>query len=104
MKKMPKERRKQMIFDYLRGLKNPVTAEHVGEKFKITKRRADQLLVELAADDLVIKTKGYKQQEVTWKKTMVICFAVKDEYRTYKKREPKVTRSWHDPFGLGTRT
>ena len=43
-------------------------------------------------------------QEVTWKKTMVICFAVKDEYRTYKKREPKVARAWHDPFGIGART
>jgi hypothetical protein len=97
---MPKERRKQMIFDYLRGLKNPVTAEHVGEKFKITKRRADQLLVELAGDDLVVKTKGPKQH---WKRTMVSCFAVKDKYRTYKKREPKVVRAWHDPFGLGVR-
>ena len=101
---MPKELRKQMIFDYLRGLKNPVTAEHVGEKFKITARRAGQLLVELAGDDLVVKTKGPKQQDVTWKRTMVICFAVKDEYRIYKKREPKVARAWHDPFGLGTRT
>ena len=103
MIRMSKEKRKQLIFDYLRGLKNPITAEHIGEKFKITARRADQLLVELAGDDLVVKTKGPKQQDVTWKQTMVACFAVKDEYRTYKKREPKVVRAWHDPFGLGVR-
>ena len=42
---MPKERRKQLIFDYLRGLKNPVTAEHVGEKFKI--KEAAELLMEV---------------------------------------------------------
>ena len=23
--------------------------------------------------------------------------------RQYKKREPKVARAWHDPFGLGVR-
>ena len=41
MKKMPKERRKQMIFDYLKGLKNPVTAEHIAEKLNVTAKRAD---------------------------------------------------------------
>ena len=103
VKIMSKEKRKQLIFDYLRGLKHPVAAKHIGEKFRITARRAGQLLVELAGDDLVVKTKGPKRQDVTWKQTMVSCFAVKDAYRAYKKREPEVVRARHDPFGLGVR-
>lgn len=99
MIKLPKVQRKKMIFDYLRDLKNPVTAEHVGEKFKITARRAGQLLDELVIDDLVVKSKSDKQH---WKKTTVNCYAVKDEHRTYKKREPKVIRTWHNPFNLKT--
>ena len=104
MKKMPKERRRQMIFDYLKGLKNPVTAEHIAEKLNVTAKRADQLLTEMAEDDLVVKSKGYKQNTVLWKKTIINYFAVKEEHNIYKKREPKVVRAWHDPFGLGTRT
>jgi predicted transcriptional regulator len=98
---MRKELRKKLIFDYLKGLKNPVTACAIGEKFDMTAKRADQLLTELAEDDLVVKSKGYKQH---WKKTIISYFTVKDEYNTYKKREPKVVRAWHDPFGIGART
>jgi predicted transcriptional regulator len=104
VKKMPKERRKQVIFDYLKGLKNPVTAEHIAEKLNVTAKRADQLLTEMAEDDLVVKSKGYKQSTVLWKKTIINYFAVKEEHNTYKKREPKVARAWHDPFGIGART
>ena len=56
--KMLKEERKKLIFDYLKGLKNPVNAWHLAEKFDITTKRVDQLMSELAADDLVVKTKG----------------------------------------------
>jgi len=99
-RKMLRSESKKMIFDYLKGLKNPVTARHIGEKFDMTARRADQLLTEMAADDLVIKSKGYKQQTVLWKKTIINYFAVKEEYSTFKKREPKVARQWHNPFGI----
>ena len=44
--KMNKEKRKQMIFDYLKKLKNPVNAWTIGEKFEFTAKRAGQLLDE----------------------------------------------------------
>jgi hypothetical protein len=102
--KMLKEKRKQMIFDYLKKLKNPVNAWTIGEKFDFTATRAGQLLDEMAADDMVIKSKGFKEQSIPWKKTIVNYYEVKEEHKTYQARKPKVPRSWHDPFGLGART
>ena len=49
-----------MIFDYLKGLKNPVNAWHLAAKFDMTTKRIDQLMTELAGDDLIVKSKGIK--------------------------------------------
>ena len=101
--KMLKERRKEMIFKYLKGLKNPVNAWTIAEKFDLTARRASQLLDEMAEDDLVVKTKKYKEQTVVWKRTIVNYFEVKEELKAYQVRKPKVPMNWHNPFGLGVR-
>jgi hypothetical protein len=98
--KMFKETRKKMIFDYLKGLKNPVNAWHLSEKFDITTKRVDQLMSELAADDLVVKSKGIKDIDIPWKKTFVNYFEVKEEYKTFKPRKPKQKVLWHNPFGI----
>jgi predicted transcriptional regulator len=101
--KMLKERRKEMIFKYLKGLKNPVNAWTIAEKFDLTARRAGQLLDEMAEDDLVVKTKKHKEQTIAWKRTIVNYFEVKDEFKSYQVRKPKVSMNWHNPFGLGVR-
>ena len=102
--KMLKEKRKQMIFDYLKKLKNPVNAWTIGEKFDFTAKRAGQLLDEMAADDMVVKSKGFKEQSISWKKTIVNYYEVKEEHKTYQARKPKVPMNWHNPFGIGART
>lgn len=101
--KMLKERRKEMIFLYLKGLKNPVNAWTIAEKFDLTARRASQLLDEMAEDDLVVKTKKYKEQTVVWKRTIVNYYEVKEELKAYQVRKSKVPMNWHNPFGLGVR-
>lgn len=98
--KMPKETRKQVIFNYLKDLKNPVNGWHLAEKFNITTKRVDQLMTELAEDDLIVKTKGLKDVDVPWKKVMVNYFEVKEEYKTFKPRKPKQKFLWHNPFGI----
>ena len=100
---MTKERRKEMLFKYLKGLKKPVNTWHLAEKFGLTNKRIDQLMTELAGDDLIVKTKGIKDIDVPWKRTMVNYFEVKDEYKTYQARKQKVPMNWHNPFGLGAR-
>jgi len=92
-----------MIFTYLKGLKNPVNAWTIAEKFDLTARRVSQLLDEMAEDDLVVKTKKYKEQTVVWKRTIVNYFEVKDELKAYQVRKPKAPMNWHNPFGLGVR-
>ena len=69
--KMNKEKRKQMIYDYLKKLKNPVNAWTIGEKFEFTAKRAGQLLDEMASDDMVVKSKGFKEQTIPWKKNIL---------------------------------
>jgi predicted transcriptional regulator len=98
--KMFKETRKKMIFDYLKGLKNPVNACHLAKKFDMTSKRIDQLMTELAQEDLVVKSKGIKNIQIPWKKTLVNYFEVKEEYKTFKPRKPKEKVLWHNPFGI----
>jgi predicted transcriptional regulator len=102
--KLAKETRKKMLFDYLKKLKNPVNAWSIGEKFDMTARRATQLLDEMAEDDLVIKSKNFKEQTFTWKKTIVNYYEVKAELKANQVRKPKVPMNWHNPFGLGVRS
>ena len=101
--KMNKEKRKQMIFDYLKKLKNPVNAWTIGEKFDFTAKRAGQLLDEMATEDMVVKSKGFKEQTIPWKKTIVNYYEVKEKDKAYQARKPKVPMNWHDPFGLGAK-
>jgi hypothetical protein len=98
--KMLKEERKKLIFDYLKGLKNPVNAWHLAKKFDMTSKRIDQLMTELAQEDLVVKSKGIKDIQIPWKKTLVNYFEVKEEYKTFKPRKPKQKVLWHNPFGI----
>lgn len=98
--KMLKEERKRLIFDYLKGLKNPVNAYHLAKKFDMTSKRIDQLMTELAQEDLVVKSKGIKDIQIPWKKTLVNYFEVKEEYKTFKPRKPKEKVLWHNPFGI----
>jgi predicted transcriptional regulator len=97
---MLKEERKKLIFDYLKGLKNPVNAWHLAKKFDMTSKRIDQLMTELAQEDLVVKSKGIKDIQIPWKKTLVNYFEVKEEYKTFKPRKPKQKVLWHNPFGI----
>lgn len=102
--KMLKEKRKQLIFDYLKKLKNPVNAWTIGDKFEFTAKRAGQLLNEMAAEDMVVKSKGFKEQTIPWKKTIVNYYEVKEKDKAYQARKPKVPMNWNNPFGLGART
>jgi predicted transcriptional regulator len=99
-RKMRRSESKKMIFDYLKGLKNPVNAWHLAEKFDMTTKRIDQLMSELAGDDLIVKSKGIKDVEIPWKKVMVNYFEVKEQYKTFKPRKPKAPVLWHNPFGI----
>ena len=62
------------------------------------------MLNEMAEEDMVVKSKGIKEQTIPWKKTIVNYYEVKEKSKSYQARKPKVPMNWNNPFGLGART